>query len=248
MAKKLKGKPLSQVILDTEKQAENRKGLTASLLYYDIPDTSEFPNPSPILRRFAVRSNLSVWIVPDDRIPYHLLNEMEIAGCSWQVIKFDASEAVKLINITLESLKKDVQQAMKRLETEKQVALDTVLSDEESGADVSVLTYYKRVKGLLRHAEQLVADYCEAAACFGIAPSCLNVNKACTAISSLSTSMKTRSLLFTEMTRLAESKGEAGKSMASAARADDVPAGILADFLEEQGEDITAAREAFAGV
>src|SRR5262249_2769872 len=88
--------------------------LQACLLIYDIPENSAVANPSPRLRRMAVRVNLSCWVIREGDIPYALLNTMAEGGATWHVVQFDATEAGKLIGMATEALKRDLREALRR--------------------------------------------------------------------------------------------------------------------------------------
>ena len=50
-------------------EVRNRKG--------GISKQGVVPNPSGALRRIAIRTSGSVWVVPDDRIPWNLIAEWD---------------------------------------------------------------------------------------------------------------------------------------------------------------------------
>jgi len=80
--------------------------MKAICLIYDIPQTSDFENPSWFLRRFGVRLNLSCWMIPLVNIPTirPILDEMTAANVSWRMIKFDESESAQIKEAAIKAI------------------------------------------------------------------------------------------------------------------------------------------------
>src|SRR5262245_3245684 len=88
--------------------------LRPCLLVYDIPDAADLANPTPALRGRGVRVNLSCWVVPEDRIPYHLLAEMERRGATWHVVRFADDQLDKLVAMARATITKHMAEAERR--------------------------------------------------------------------------------------------------------------------------------------
>lgn len=95
---------------DTTKQQD-----TFVMFYYLIPTVTDpktgvkrgaFPNPSNILRRFAIREDLSVWYMKRKRTPTGLRNAMEKAGCVARIREFAEKEYASIMQAADDDLTK----------------------------------------------------------------------------------------------------------------------------------------------
>lgn len=208
------------------------------LLIYDIPSSVSIANPSGFLRRRAVRVNLSCWVIPEERIPYKLLTRLREAGCTWHVVRFDATEADKLIVMVRQSLAKQAEEAVLRLGE----SIDGVEPREgEAGLETA-----DRLRSRTRQAEkrvrELLADLETAAKSFGIARDVWDAR-----------AMTKRLAIVTERATRKAAAYVAGTAamaaidpkVAALAEADDVEPGMLLDLLEEGGVETAEMRDAF---
>jgi hypothetical protein len=216
--------------------------LQACLLIYDIPERSEVANPSPRLRRMAVRVNLSCWVIREGDIPYHLLNEMAQGGATWHVVRFDAGESEKLIGMAREALIRDIRAAMKRANS----SADGATRKLEAGENTTETRaqFIERVKPIVRRVNKLLADTRKVAERFGIDPAALSLADAATALQAIQSGMYARAQAYAEAAEQVRKLGDA--AMANAAAADLVPAGIMADDIDERGGNAGALRDAFS--
>jgi hypothetical protein len=198
-----------------------------SLLQYDIPQRRgqrRIPNPSGRLRRFAVRSSYSVWIIPSDRIPWPLLNAWEEQGVRWHLAPFAADEAglKAVLQLATDALKRQVEavQASARKSVEK--------AKEKHGEKTDRLE--KDERRIVRRAERLLADAQSAAKAFGIAG--LPLQEALAAVRALGSANRERAALYADMAQQVKDPG-----IRAAALKGEVPAGILADFIAEESEE-----------
>lgn len=204
-------------------------------LFYDIPEASGLANPSTRLRRIGVRINLSCWLVREDEIPHHLLNELTEGGAIWWLIKQDVSEAPKLVAMALASMAKEAGDIVRRTEqSEARNAARLDLDHNHAG-------YASRVRVVLRRAQRRLAEIQAAAARFGIDSDSLG--NALVAVNGLQAAAQERARQYAQMARQAEENGRA--NVAAAARADEIPALVLADVVEEAGGDSSSGRAAF---
>lgn len=74
------------------------------MLTYDIPQLSDFPNPSGELRRYAVRVNLSCWIIPEAKVDPDLLSRLEAANINYHLLHFATKEVDKIKEIARKAL------------------------------------------------------------------------------------------------------------------------------------------------
>lgn len=215
--------------------------MQACLLIYDIPEASRVPNPSGFLRRMAVRINLSCWVVPEGDIPYARLNEMAAGGASWHVVRFDAAEAGKLVAMAAAAIRRELRDALRRAKRSAARAAAAL----ESGKS-SVGKYTEQARAQVSRVKRLMRDLKQAAERFEIAPESLPLTQAARGVDAIQAAMHTRARLYAEAAEQARGQATAaGEGMANAAAADTVPAGVLADFIEEAGGDAAALREVF---
>lgn len=220
------------------------ESLQACLLIYDIPERSSVPNPSEDLRHIAVRVNLSCWVIRYGDIPYSLLHQMKDGGASWHVVKFDAGEAAKLAAMAIDALKRDIRDAIRRARDSQRRAESRI----SEGADAEeVARFVQRGREAVSRLRKLLTDFRAAAERMGLDTGSLTLDKAGTAVNALHTLYARRARLYSEAASTASGTGTAdGRAMGSAARADQLPAGILADFLDDNGADGAALRDAFS--
>lgn len=84
---------------------------TYSLLQYDIPERqgeARVRNPSGTLRRLAVRTSYSVWVVPQDRVPWGLLDGWTHAGVRWHLVPFAAEAAEQILALATDTLRSQI--------------------------------------------------------------------------------------------------------------------------------------------
>jgi hypothetical protein len=215
------------------------------LLIYDIPENSDVRNPSPRLRTRAVRVNLSCWVIQEGDIPYALLNEMRAGGATWHVVRFDPSESGKLIAMAREALIRDIRDAMRRATRSSDNAAQRIEGGEntpETRAD-----YARRIRPIVRRLTRLLRDTIQAAERFGIEGEELSILDAHRSIQAIQEGMQARARAYAEAASAVRALGD--HALANSADADQVPAGVLADRIDD--EDYGAARQlrkAFAEV
>jgi predicted RNA-binding Zn-ribbon protein involved in translation (DUF1610 family) len=211
-----------------------------SMLQYDIPDSVDVANPSGILRRLGIRVTLSVWAVQEARMPWPLIDRMGKAGCKVFTVRFDPEEAPKLISLAITSLREDIAEARASLQASLDWAAED-LQDSDESPDKAEKAYRRRTRAAIGHAEKLLEDLQEAAEAFGVAgPITQDMAQARARIGGLRAATQARASMYL---RLAERQKEG--PLKRAAMNGDVPAGVLADALEDDGEDTTAERAAF---
>lgn len=220
---------------------ETTNSLQACLLIYDIPERSKVGNPSNRLRSMAVRVNLSCWVIREGDIPYVLLNDMAAGGATWHVVRFDAGESEKLVGMAREALIRDIREALRRANRSAAVAAQPIEAGENTANTRAA--FVERVRPLVRRMNRLLADARKAAERFGIDPASVSVDDAAAAVRALQSGMYARARAYADAAALVRQLGD--EAMANAAAADLVPAGILADDIDDRGGDASALREAF---
>jgi len=88
----------------------------ACLFIYDIPDTSNYKNPSRRLEALGVRANLSCWFIPTKNVTALPIDEMNAAGCDCLVVEFKEHEWPKIVAKAREVLSKSIEGVRDELE------------------------------------------------------------------------------------------------------------------------------------
>lgn len=140
----------------------------ATMLVYDIPQGSKIPNPSDVLRRRGVRINLSCWIIPDDRVPFTLIDELKKGGAVVYTVHYDTMELDKIKALAFDLLKQEVARIRATLgATLAKSIIRYAKAKEQSSADgVNSTTQY--VKFGLRRAKHHLNSAQESATAFDI--------------------------------------------------------------------------------
>ena len=227
----------------------------ASLLIYDIPSSSNLENPSGRLRRNAVRVNLSCWVIPTADIPHHLLSELSEGGATWYTVKFEASEAATIVQMVTEAVKKEVREAINRSREDAEQAFDRWTGRAEyRGRALSREERLEKFKIRATHAadrvEELIEEVTEAAGRFGVTPQTLRLQWATGALNAIRTATERRVEEWKAATEALKARTAPDSNLgavAAAAEADALPAGILADAVDDAGGDASELRAAFAG-
>jgi hypothetical protein len=173
--------------------------LGACLLYYDIPTRAEVDNPSNVLRRFAVRVNLSCWIIREADIPYALMHRLSEAGVSWNTVPFDPKAGDRIMRTVLEALRTEVGDAIQRSQ-EAHAAADVQLAGAED-TDKAEERYLRRAEGITKRFKQLREDLEAAASNFGINPAALQFETAQAAVDQIGVAMHERARIYLESIR-----------------------------------------------
>lgn len=232
--------------------------MRAFLLYYDIPKvrragrrsgprlTDAYPNPSGFLRSRAVRVNLSCWVVPDGMIPHTLLHDMQAASCRVNYVRFADDEAQNLIRLAADLLREEAARAVESARESVRRAAERQEGEDELSPEKAEARCRKAVSGAARKMQILLGDLERAAAAFGIRQDTLPLEEAAMSIRVIQSAALRRAEAYAKAARRARLVG-AGDGLGEAAVADTVPPGVLADYLEDRGEDVSELREAFAG-
>lgn len=207
--------------------------MSAYLLVYDIPAASEIPNPSAYLRGFAIRINLSCWIVQEADIPYAYLHEIASLGAVWRAVKFDPSEAANLIELATQSLRSEIAEMRNNTRRSCERASATMeLGETESSLKAIQKqrgTVAQRLNNLRKNLNKLKG----AAARFGISADVVGLPGAMAYVSQLHGVMNRRAEAFARATNIIER--EHGSGTANAVRAGQVPAFAMADMVQDAG-------------
>jgi hypothetical protein len=230
----------------TAQQIEHAQNLRFHLLDYDIPSTlpdvpeaDNFVHPSEYLARIAVRSTLSCWIIPEDKIPLTRLNRLTRVGARWRSYRVDQAEAVRLLEEAVAAMQRELDDAATRATESQQRAdaqLDAVPADEDPLK--AQKRYLYRAKQIQERTKTLTENVLAAADVFGVRNRILNVERARSIVDSVATAMQTRARLWSEaMESLRNSRNAEARAMAQQMDAGTVPVGVAADFIQENAAD-----------
>jgi hypothetical protein len=227
-----------------------------AVFQYDIPSRVPFQNPTGYLRRrhsggkiFAFKTQYSMWLVDADNPPYQLQSRMEKAGCTVDLYPLDPSDnerylarADRQMRWELDEQKKRDAKALRKIddklaEAEAEQAQGVIGWDRLQDAR---LKHRKERENVLKRSERLVAQLEAAAEQFGIDAPDDAFRATMSRVNGIRALGSARAELYVEM-----ADAVAGTPLAAAAQESEVPATVLADYAEERGQDVSAARAAF---
>lgn len=215
--------------------------VTASQLFYWIPEASKFPNPSGVLRRIAVRLDGSVWAIPTHLVPWSLCNEMTEAGVTWYVLRFDESEAQNLAKIAHDHLAKEIRAVEARARKSLASAQADYEKPPEGKEPMTVAGFEKRVEKAVQRAKELLGDLESAAKVFEIDPDTLPVQWAAAQADLIGQAARAKARIYAGAgVKAAEVNPLDGPAIANAVKADAIPVNVVADFLLENGAEDAA--------
>jgi hypothetical protein len=220
------------------------ESFTACQLYYRIPSKAKFPNPSGKLRRCGFRVDGSVWVIPEHALPYTLIHDLrEKAGADVGVVKFDPSEAPRLVKMAVQTLRKDVEAQLARVETALESTAGVYLHDSEipGERDTMQAGYEAQVKDVFSRLETLMDDVQVAVRNFGVDPKRLQLGDIRTAYEGLQVGAATRAAAYAAATQaLRNVQTRDATALAKGAARDEVPAYAVSDALRDAGRDADA--------
>ena len=216
--------------------------MALKLLQYDIRTNSRIPHPTTILHNRALRFQLSCWIIEESRIPWNYLKSLDDEGIGnvWDVIHFADTMSVEVMNILVRNLRRDIEDAEKRANA----SLERLDEQERNAVDEGDKSRDKRCKErvkVLERSEKLLKGLQEAATLYGIDVNSLPFQTSFSRLTSLRGVNGVRTALAAQLTEMAT-----GTRFEAAAKADEIPVEILADAMEDEGNDTTSIRSAFA--
>lgn len=141
----------------------------AVMLSYDIPSGVKWGlDHRKVLRKIGLRINLSDWILPAERIPTKLIEQMENRGANVHVLRFDETDAPKVKRLAIERLQQQIKDLRDRLgESLDEAASKLKQAEKEQSADLSEkAVLYARAA--LKRTERYIAEATEAATAFDI--------------------------------------------------------------------------------
>lgn len=219
--------------------------MQAYFLSYDIPSRSDIPNPSRFLRRRAIRTQQSVWVILKDQIPYTHISTWINGGATVDVVQFDSSEGEKLLEMVAKAIRRQAQKAVR--DTEAAIGrAENRMAESDKGPDAAQKQFDASVQRTVRRAESLLGDLREAASIFNLNADGLPLDTAMNAVRAIRTGASNRAKIYVEMAQEAAKLDGLG-CLSEAAAADSIHPAILNDALAERGVDTQKFEEAFSG-
>jgi hypothetical protein len=212
-----------------------------SMIQYDIRDGAVFrdgtkiPNPAGVFRRRhrMCQTSFSVYMCKDEYLPYSLFELWRQSGMVrfWVVPQLDSPAFRQLCKDALE-----LQIA------EKVKSVDDSLNEAATKARASgdAEAFERSSTRIVNRMERILGDLQVIAKEFGHQD--LNFETAYGRIRAMGATSHTRLAMQAALVEQVQ-----GTCLAAAARADEVPPGVMMDMLEDQGRDMGAARAVFAG-
>jgi len=160
----------------------------------------------------------------------------------WLAGRSDAGDGEKLVGMAVEAIKRDIRDAMRANRSEN--AAGRKLDPTTANPSEEKRRYAARTRPIIRRLTRLLSDVQKAAARFGIERTTLSLTDAMAGVNALQAGMYERARAYAEAVEQVRVLGDS--AMANAAGTDLVPAGVLADDIDERGGDASALRDAFA--
>lgn len=228
-------------------------------LAYDIPDEvkGNVDDPCGKLRRIALHAQLSVWIIREDLLPLGYLGELSAQpGVILDIVPLDEHAGAQFLEIAVRTLKAELAALTAKKEYQIGENADAIYAKMLEKTNGDREKAFKRVKSHIewhiKNAEKQLTDFKAAADNYVVDGSRYGLDEAQAALATLKTKVNTRIETFRnlqfQVSELANEGNEGAAGMADALANDSVPVGIALDYAEENGVNVTAAREVFQGV
>lgn len=250
--------PPAPVVSGNSTIARNRPDVgTLVMLQYDIPLVFNyvngrrvgrycFPNPSWCLRRIGFRVTKSVWAVQESRMPWPLLDEMTAAGVKWRVADFSDKSVEKLLEWAVEYFQEETKRGDDQLQQDianAEQSYNEALEDDTVGPDKAAKAHQLKVRGAINRARKLAQDLAVAAKNLGITPGEANLVTLQQRVEMLADKAQARAACYADAVKQLSAMGS---QFTTAAQEGDVPAGVLADMIEDAGGDASDLRNTFS--
>lgn len=212
-----------------------------SILNYDVSDDATRTRAADVLRRRAVRTTFSGWVVPTDKIPWALVDELRAAGEVVTLYRYDPADAESLLFAIQHTLRTQIRQAGESAEASADRAAQQYAESDKPNRGKYL---EQRIKAAHADAQKKLTAYQEAAVTFGINPADLEVTTATAVANAIQVGVFVRAERFVAaVAALRAQNTAAATAMADAAEAGDAPTGVMADMIQDAG---TAEAEAVA--
>lgn len=231
-------------------------------LTYDIPDDAQefyynkkgelksrpFPNPSGILRQFAIRVNKSDWLMDAGDIPHTLIAKMLDAGATPRPVRLHPDDAKKHIEEAILALQKEVIGRVKSAEASLAYANEQLAGAGEEAdmtPEKAEKRYRARAKQIGTELTKLAGDLAKAVERFGIGGNIVDqimqLGRLSTTAETITDTMQKQADAYRTATAALAAVGTAdATAMANAAANDQAATFAMADMLRDAGNDQAA--------
>lgn len=206
--------------------------IQVSILFYDIPSNSPMANPSGRLYKAgAVRINLSAWLVRSGEVPYSVLNRLGEGRATWRLVPQSIEETATLIDMAAQELAKEMRKRLRNL-------VSTIRRTPQTSPEGVAPTqgdwnkYHRRCNAARARYAKALRDWRAAAARFDFADR-LDFDAARDHLADMHL---VQERIAGNVALLAERLSN-DDLLGAAARADLVPAGVLADYAQDHDID-----------
>lgn len=232
----------------TQQDIEHAQNLRFFLLDYDVPkqlpdneDGDNFVHPSDYLPLVATRSTESCWIIPEAQIQGILsrLNRLSRVGGRWRKWRVDASDAIQALEESIASLQQRVDAAVASAQASLASATTQLNATPVEDDPTKAQKYYlSRVKQIQKIAKERLESAMSVANVFGVADRMRGVDQASSLVQAAAVSAHEQARVFVESVEAARAaRTSDGAAVADATETGAMPVGVLADYLQEQGDD-----------
>lgn len=207
--------------------------MQAMMMFYDIPEQADIPNPSAEFRQFAFRINLSCWIIHEGDLPRaaFTLDSIRRVGGDWHTLAVASEDEDKVVGLATKYINREIDVHLRRAETS--LAGSNLQLAEAEDREQGLRAYRSRAASIARRVNLLIRDMRRLAGRWELSHSQLSLAKGVSVISNIQSRMYRRMAEYVRVTEELRKQGHT--AMANAAQAGQVPEGILADYAEENG-------------
>lgn len=215
--------------------------IQACWLSYDIPETADIESPVAELRPIAFHAQKSVWIIREGDIPYNLVARLQAAGADVQIVRFDPSEAPKLLNMCVNAVRADIRETVDN--AKKSCAAAQLRYDNTENPEAAQKRYMQDAKRINKVAAQKLKDLRALAERWNVLSRVDTLAGATVAVQTVNTAMANRAKAYADAIRaLRERNNSEDSGIIAEAEASRVPGMVLAGYLEDKGLTTEARR------
>lgn len=214
---------------------------TAMMMFYDIPEEADIPNPSAEFRQFAFRINLSCWVIQEGDLSRaaHTLDSIRRVGGDWHTLPIADSGSEEVIGLAAKYISSEVSETLARANVSAGRIMHRLNAADDREAAIRV--FRSRMGQIGKRCNLLLRDMRYLATRWGISYSQVGLVSSLSTVATLQAAMMRRAAEYVRVTNEL-AKNPVHAPMANAAKKGQVPAGILADYADESGIDGSGLR------
>lgn len=213
----------------------------AVMMFYDIPEDADIPNPSAEFRAFSFRINLSCWVILEGDLTraMHTLNNIRRVGGDWHTLAIAESEQDKTLGLATRYMQGEITHHMRRAEASYATAMAELQEAEEiqdsDERETAVRRLRSRARSIQRRMNLLLRDMRSLARTWGISQSQVGLMPAMTKVANIQARMMRRAAEYVRATEELTNHLGSTHPIVTAAKNGAIPAAVLADAAEEEG-------------